>query len=863
MSRWSAVPAGMAVMVFCLLLTLTLGQHLGDRSFPTYIISQVDRCAPMSCARWDCTENRMYLEGLFGRDQETCDTWECVTWNEELCDKWNCTNLGLPKDRYHETCDVYSCTSWKGEVCETWDCTKVDMPAGNDKETCDIFGCTLWNEGQCRSWDCTDGDIPSSDDLSSCDTMNCTSWFDDVCRVWDCTAGDIPASNDRETCYRYQCVAWRGRACAAWDCVEDPFFVGMTRTETCFSWDCASWNITTLPEECACTKNTDCDSGCCAWDVCSPAGADGDGDEQTCLCRNGGWYEGKCCGDDFLESWCGLTGHCREGNWIEGAESFCETCRNGIWLEGACCTAGESFCYAGGRCEDGGVKPLCEGCDSCVGGRCEVVCDGTTCPQGNETWCERCVNADGDADEFACTCKMGEWHEGRCCGDDTIDEWTGEDGQCTRGQWREGKPRVNTTEVKALESAESCGDLTGRELNECLLKVADELSLWDPIDGATACEMIIDDDELRYSCFEMVLARTGGVDRISVMIRHRPLQVLIWPFLSLAVVAFWVTTVYSKKGKKKYIAYGKTQPNELSDTQFETEGLAEALEHLYKNLDIPDVLEYGQSRHIEQYIVTDFLNNEESVIALKKGMTKEEFDDVVTPRIYLMMGNVHFMLGDFQAARKRYERGIVMDRTNVALWNNIGLAFHHIGDEDKAEKALKKAKTLSPEDKVVLLNLGKLYGTRAYIQRTGGSWPAQAAKMPEGMRDYRSTSWDYGRYSKAANWGSPPKWREEFLEKEQTSLYDRQIEIYSKVLEKEPNNVEAIVNLGIACRHKGMMDQALYHLERVVALQPKNTVALYELARICEEQGETRRMIEYYRRCRDNIHLARPPGADQ
>ena len=44
---------------------------------------------------------------------------------------------------------------------------------------------------------------------------------------------------------------------------------------------------------------------------------EGDDNQATCACRNGTWHDGQCCGDDFLESWHGEEGECKEGKWYE------------------------------------------------------------------------------------------------------------------------------------------------------------------------------------------------------------------------------------------------------------------------------------------------------------------------------------------------------------------------------------------------------------------------------------------------------------------------------------------------------------------------------------------------------------------
>jgi MYXO-CTERM domain-containing protein len=346
----------------------------------------------------------------------------------------------------------------------------------------------------------------------------------------------------------------------------------------------------------------------------------------------------------------------------------------------------------------------------------------------------------------------------------------------------------------------------------------------------------------------MVIQRARGLDKLSVYLVYRPSHVLVPPFVLLALAALWVV-----RRRRAAAAPEPSQATGLSELQFQMQGLVTALDHLYRTLAVADVLAYGHARRLDEHVVADFLNNERSILELEKRMTAEELDAVVTARVYLMLGNVQFLRGDHEAAKKRYEHGLRLDKGSAALWNDLGLAFHHMGDHERAEKCLRKAQELAPDDQTVLLNLGRLFGAKAHLARAA-TWQAPYGAVPAAMRA-RSLSWDYGRASKMASWGSPPAWKEASLEREQAAFYDQQEEVYARVLERDPDNLEALVGLGMALRHKGAPDRSLQLLERAAALAPQNGAILYELARLYDAKGDTKRAVEHYRRCRDALHM--------
>lgn len=72
------------------------------------------------------------------------------------------------------------------------------------------------------------------------------------------------------------------------------------------------------------------------------------------------------------------------------------------------------------------------------------------------------------------------------------------------------------------------------------------------------------------------------------------------------------------------------------------------------------------------------------------------------------------------------------------------------------------------------------------------------------------------------------------------------IGMIKEVVDKDPNNVYALMSLGRASLVSGQTDKARDHFEKVAAIQPDNLEALFRLADIAEQMGNKKEAIEWY-----------------
>lgn len=77
------------------------------------------------------------------------------------------------------------------------------------------------------------------------------------------------------------------------------------------------------------------------------------------------------------------------------------------------------------------------------------------------------------------------------------------------------------------------------------------------------------------------------------------------------------------------------------------------------------------------------------------------------------------------------------------------------------------------------------------------------------------------------------------------------------VLDKDPDNVFALMTLGHASAVSGQWDKAIERFSRVAAIQPQNLEAVLSVADAYERQGDRKNAIEWYRK---SLAIGNVPG---
>ncbi|MBI4209242.1 MAG: tetratricopeptide repeat protein [Deltaproteobacteria bacterium] len=80
--------------------------------------------------------------------------------------------------------------------------------------------------------------------------------------------------------------------------------------------------------------------------------------------------------------------------------------------------------------------------------------------------------------------------------------------------------------------------------------------------------------------------------------------------------------------------------------------------------------------------------------------------------------------------------------------------------------------------------------------------------------------------------------------------FDQAIEEYQKALLIDPSYVDALLALGMACHHKGLLDKAIEVTQRAVEINPNEVMAYSSLSMFFQEKGMIKEAEEWQAKAR-------------
>lgn len=174
---------------------------------------------------------------------------------------------------------------------------------------------------------------------------------------------------------------------------------------------------------------------------------------------------------------------------------------------------------------------------------------------------------------------------------------------------------------------------------------------------------------------------------------------------------------------------------------------------------------------------------------------------------------------DYQAALKEFHKVKKIDPQSIHIRLKIATFFIRLGEIDKAEKELKEAKSIAPDNFDVSLSLIFLY---SYTHKD------------------KELEIEYENFLKSAVEFKPEDLKiSEYLAQFYFYKKDipRAIEIYEKILEKDPAYVEGIFWLGYFYEETANRDKAIELWKRGLAINSLHAPILNSLGYIYAEQG--------------------------
>ncbi|MEP7144698.1 MAG: tetratricopeptide repeat protein [Ferruginibacter sp.] len=201
--------------------------------------------------------------------------------------------------------------------------------------------------------------------------------------------------------------------------------------------------------------------------------------------------------------------------------------------------------------------------------------------------------------------------------------------------------------------------------------------------------------------------------------------------------------------------------------------------------------------------------------------------DPKNPKVLYLLMKAFREKGELDKGIEYYDKAIAADPDNVDLINDLGIVYSvDKKDYDKAIEQFKKAIEIDKNFAFAFRNLGFVYSEKGETGKAIDNFEKAKAADPLNPKLYR----DLGR-----------------VYFEDIKDYDKAIQQYTKALEMEPENSDAMYFLRKAFREKGEIDIVIGYFEKSIMNDPDNFHLYYVLGDIFfEDKKDYERAIKQY-----------------
>jgi len=219
----------------------------------------------------------------------------------------------------------------------------------------------------------------------------------------------------------------------------------------------------------------------------------------------------------------------------------------------------------------------------------------------------------------------------------------------------------------------------------------------------------------------------------------------------------------------------------------------------------------------------------------------------------------HFRAGRLAEAEREYRALLAREPRNAAWTHLLGFIVARSGRRDEGLAILDQSIALEPGNAGFLDNRGQVRMQAGRDEQARADFAAAVAAVPtlapawlhlsQALRRLRRTQEARDAVARALELGESPaaRYHESLLALE-AGDYAGAEKSLRRVLEAEPRNVPALVNLGVVARETGRNDEALACFQRAAATDPANPEALNNLGLALHHDGQSRDAIRLYKR---------------
>lgn len=180
--------------------------------------------------------------------------------------------------------------------------------------------------------------------------------------------------------------------------------------------------------------------------------------------------------------------------------------------------------------------------------------------------------------------------------------------------------------------------------------------------------------------------------------------------------------------------------------------------------------------------------------------------------------------GEFKEAIDVFSSVLEHEEDSPEIYNNMGLAYAHLGDFENAEKSYTKSVKLDPTIPQTYINLSDLYYKNGDLAGAIGVL-------------------ERGSYELTDNYVIAHLLARVYIE---DSRYDMAICELEKILDAQPENYDAYYDMGRVQFELGNYEDAIANFENVIEYKENNEFLYYYLAQSYEANNEVDKAISNY-----------------
>jgi Flp pilus assembly protein TadD len=200
------------------------------------------------------------------------------------------------------------------------------------------------------------------------------------------------------------------------------------------------------------------------------------------------------------------------------------------------------------------------------------------------------------------------------------------------------------------------------------------------------------------------------------------------------------------------------------------------------------------------------------------------------------LGNLYRAQGKLEEALIRYKVALEIQPSAAEVWVALGSLYLQKGESNNAQMAFNKAMAADPNNSEAHLNMGLYYmQEKNFILAERELAQAQSAQ-PDNPRVLFNLAYLKLAQAEAERGRSGPA--------AASPLYQEAINRYQALLQKMPDNVDAVYNLAYTYSRLGNFSQATPLYEKTLSLDPRYGKALFGLAAIKLEAGDKRSAVD-------------------